>query len=645
MFVGPELWQDVRPRPAAGVRVVRSLVLVLAAACGGVTEPPASTERAEVAAAPGPTWVRLARATSDVVLELPPSNLPPGRLAGVAPLRDPFVQEKAGKGAVRGVAVWTTRAPFTEPPGAAGTLSLSGPGGRLPRSEEVRPGTWDLKDGRIELRTTASAPAPAHRAYRLRSDALAAQEAALSFEGSGLDAKAFAFRRVTGADGTFEGVYLPAPGSVTWTVAVPPGAVFDAEIRLLPAPVEGAGSDGAGVVLEAVTEEGVTELASVEATRQGASLHASLAQIAGDAVKLRLRSHPGATRYYDFVHVVDPTIAVPQPQPRRVVVVEVSGLRRADVGTTGPLAALVSRAIAFDQAWTVAPWTLPATRALVSGVQPERFAESPTLAERLSAAGFASLALVEDPTLIGPEGADRGWIAARPVSGDAAVITASATAFFERSAGRDALLWVQLGALERAAVPAGPTAGEPWAAAPAGRMPPRATVVAQVGATIDAVLAAAGPTAWAFVLADHGLVLEGAQGRHADSLADDVVHVPFWILGPGTPAAHRDVPVSLLDVAPTVLQLVGQVPPVDAAGRSLLPLLSEPPGDTSSLLGRALVFGRARGDAAAWGVVDGGVAWRVGEPVPPGADPERRLDEALGPGVRGSADGKADAAP
>ena len=77
-----------------------------------------------------------------------------------------------------------------------------------------------------------------------------------------------------------------------------------------------------------------------------------------------------------------------------------------------------SQAITFDNAWAPAPWTLPSHVAVLTGEDPWRLDfddrsyslrfSSPTLAERLSAAGYATAAIYANPVLNPDTGLMRG---------------------------------------------------------------------------------------------------------------------------------------------------------------------------------------------------------------------------------------------
>jgi len=75
------------------------------------------------------------------------------------------------------------------------------------------------------------------------------------------------------------------------------------------------------------------------------------------------------------------------------------------------------------------------------------------------------------------------------------------------------------------------------------------------------------------VTADHGEEFgEHGQMLHGWSLYEPAVHVPLLLVGPGVPAGVVDAePVSLLDLAPTVLALAGLPPEPSFEGRAFLP--------------------------------------------------------------------------
>ena len=74
---------------------------------------------------------------------------------------------------------------------------------------------------------------------------------------------------------------------------------------------------------------------------------------------------------------------------------------------------------------------------------------------------------------------------------------------------------------------------------------------------------------------DHGEeFLEHGWIGHGATLPEEVLRVPLLVLGPGIPAGRRiSQPVGLVDLAPTLLDLLGAPPLPAAMGRSFAPLL------------------------------------------------------------------------
>ena len=75
------------------------------------------------------------------------------------------------------------------------------------------------------------------------------------------------------------------------------------------------------------------------------------------------------------------------------------------------------------------------------------------------------------------------------------------------------------------------------------------------------------------VVSDHGEGFDHARNRihHGGRLHRDQLHVPFLVAGPGVVRGRSDDPVSLVDVGPTILELVGSKPGTNLDGRSLVP--------------------------------------------------------------------------
>jgi arylsulfatase A-like enzyme len=84
--------------------------------------------------------------------------------------------------------------------------------------------------------------------------------------------------------------------------------------------------------------------------------------------------------------------------------------------------------------------------------------------------------------------------------------------------------------------------------------------------------------------ADHGEEFDEHGGRyHGSTLYDEQLRVPLIVSIPGVPAHVIDGPVELLDIAPTLLNLLDIPVPVRMRGTDLGPWLGVPPAPTSRL--------------------------------------------------------------
>lgn len=118
---------------------------------------------------------------------------------------------------------------------------------------------------------------------------------------------------------------------------------------------------------------------------------------------------------------------------------------------------------------------------------------------------------------------------------------------------------------------------------------------AQLGRVLEAL--EQGPHAQNTILvlwSDHGWHLGEKQHWHKSTLWEEATRVPLIVSAPGYPTGVCDRPVSLLDLFPTILELVGQPPMTSHDGISLQPLLRNPQAQWQ----RPAVIEYQRGNAA-----------------------------------------------
>jgi arylsulfatase A-like enzyme len=141
------------------------------------------------------------------------------------------------------------------------------------------------------------------------------------------------------------------------------------------------------------------------------------------------------------------------------------------------------------------------------------------------------------------------------------------------------------------------------------------------------------------LLSDHGEEFwEHGSVLHSHTLFQELVHVPWIVRVPGWRGEARRIPerVSMLDVLPTLLELLEVPSPATARGRSLVPLLRGEGVDPAPILAEGFPYGRKQQSVIAGrfklirNLVTGGVALYDLD-----ADPaEERNIAARHPGVR-----------
>ncbi len=553
-----------------------------------------------------------------------------------------------------------------QPPG----VLLTGPDGAVPLAAEAAANTWTWNSHELHLTTPGVSPPSG---YALTAPQLALAEGALHLQ-PGDDPFVFSRRRGGDEHAAFEGLLLPAPATASWELDVTVTHRFDAGVRLIPSHYAFARSDGATVRLVADTQAGEVELASVTVgpRSRGARLRASLGELGGGHVRLRVVVEPGASADYDHVMLTSPSVYQPDPSPRHVVLVFLDTTRADHLGTYGyrrdttpTLDALAAEGAVFESARTIAPWTLPSVRAALSGAQPERWAEQQPLQTLLEADGFATMASFSNVFMTPAFGMDRDWdtrwFHTRNRAED---IVDHGLTFLDAHAERDALVLLQfMDAHKPYSEPEqylGRWAPEPWEGPSIKtealrRLPedhPKIDEVREyvmgrydqslryIDDQLARLLAQVRDDAIVVVWADHGEEFWDHGGfEHGHTFYDELLHVPLIVRAPGVPPGRLDTPVSLLDLAPTVLDLVDLPIPDGLDGDSLHSLMQGAPGAAETLQPRAHAFGRPLQGHDGWGVLIGSTKWSVR------GNDELAFDLADDPEERTDISAKLDAAP
>ncbi len=277
-----------------------------------------------------------------------------------------------------------------------------------------------------------------------------------------------------------------------------------------------------------------------------------------------------------------------------VVLVTIDSLRADHTGlagyrwpTTPNLDALAARAARFDRARSPSPLTRRAVPALLYGRMAATLPFSasrrwpllvdnalPTLATELTSAGYRTAAIVSHRRLPLSDATYRGFAEVIGLSDElvsrhhdnADQVIDRALAWLATPSAQPRFLWIHL---IDPHYPYTPPAAAPRLGAGATAAYDReiAFADAQLGRLIAAL--SADRTVLA-VTADHGEAFGEHHTRfHGHGLGDEETRVPLVIAAPAAPPSTTAAPVTLIDLAPTLLDLVGLDTPAGMTGASL----------------------------------------------------------------------------
>lgn len=584
--------------------------------------------------------VALARTTPDDV-SVPPSVRPEGAPAPTdIPIQGPFKLIRT----VDGVANYEAPLPvrprslfFSKPlPG----MTVKDPDGktlRFARNDNKKASSWKFTAETVILRVAEGAPKPKAGEFTMAFPKATQREDALNMATSDKLVNDFALRSIQFGPDTRTGVLLPSPATATWTVAFPTNATLHLEgVVLPPETASPETSDGAFVIVEIDGTEvhrqelGVGEWAPVKA---------DLSAYAGAEHALTLRTEGGGSNILDYVFLAEPTLYTPTTEPKRVLMVFLDTLRADHLGmygyerdTSPKLDAWAEKnAVVFEDARSVAPWTLPTTRSVLTGNIPEKYPISKRLPEYLAEAGWATGAFVGNVYLSSNFDMAQGWSQHGCVNWPRIEDQIPKVEdFIDRHPDRDTL--VMLHTMDMHLPYTEPRSyRDDFAGKPPGSLGIKATrtpilkaykkypdeveewVVGRYDNNIKytddqltPLLEKLDPDI-VVIFADHGEEFwEHDDFEHGHTLYDEVLRVPIVLMAPGVEPGRVSEPVSNLDITPTLLDLLG-MPQDGLDGWSMVPLTR---GEQSTEFNeRIRSVGRPLYGQERWGVLVGDMKW------------------------------------
>ncbi|MFK7928353.1 MAG: sulfatase [Myxococcota bacterium] len=459
----------------------------------------------------------------------------------------------------------------------------------------------------------------------------------LAFSGNS-DPDAFVQARMQIGDDTHEGLFLPAPATAKVEVTIPTaGELHFTPILVPPEFRDLAPGDGADLRIRLLEGGKDTVIWTGSVVEEGAapSVIVDLSTWAGRTVQLAFETLSKANSRYDYVLFGGPTIASRSRRPKRIVMLFVDTLRPDHLpaygyerNTAPYLTALAGRGLVATRARSVAPWTLPSARSALSGARPADYNRGPTLAETLRSNGWHTSFYATNMFLSDRYGMTRGFSDhTMDLQVGASKQVDRGIAWLDTHTDRDGLLVLHfmdphLPYTEPPALRstfAGPTP-RGWkdefsrstvlkkAKSPAVRtwiQDRYDNNILHVDQQLERLSKHLRPDDLVVVFSDHGEEFwDHGAFEHGHSLYEEVVRVPLIVAGPGIPATRLESNVSLMDIAPTVLQWAQVPAPPHTIGQSLLPQ-DDGGKATSNLNLRDLPLGHPLYGMERWGVVTG----------------------------------------
>ena len=338
-------------------------------------------------------------------------------------------------------------------------------------------------------------------------------------------------------------------------------------------------SDGAEVVV--IVND--TEVRQISVSAQVHTHDIDLAEYGGQTVSLTLATRPGASDLLDYVFLAEPVIRVADPDPPRVIIVFIDTLRPDHMSlygyerpTSPRLDAWASDAAVFTQARSIAPWTLPSARTMLTGAHPERWDKVPRLQDRFANAGWATALIAGNVYLSSNFEMADGWGTHRCINWpQASVQVDRALSYLSEHEEEPVFMMLHIMDMHlpytepityryRFAGETPESIGSDYFLKSVSR---RATTeesrqyirdrydnnMRYIDDHLARFLDTLGPNDTVMVLSDHGEEFWDHNGfEHGHTLYDELLRVPMVLKGPGVGAGQFDEPVSLLDVAPTL---------------------------------------------------------------------------------------------
>ena len=420
--------------------------------------------------------------------------------------------------------LWLAPASTLPPMAYRDRLVLHDSGGQIVEKAVARP-TWDGPSWTTStsglILALPGKQVPGDEIWSLSDPVAAEAQAKLNFATSGAMSEAeFVRRSAATTPGRFaSGLLLPSPAVASWALQVPAGGKLRLGTLLLAAEsAPRVPSDGADFRVELVVDDKVEILAErpvVDARRR--ELCVDLSEWSGQEVLLRLSTHPKATTSSDYVFVAEPRVTAPEALGRRLFLVQVQGLRAANLGPYGAKE---------TDAPFISAWAEGGAAYRLQDIAQAR--PAPLLAgfsTRLAQAGWVPGAFVQKPfPFIGT------WAIVQALPAGASEQLSDASAWRQGRDGADTAVWLELSDL----VPPDElrhlfSEHPSFALDPAGAERDAMSPVEALDATLGETFEEAGPEDWVVLFSDEVWMMRGPniprQSSSTQARADDLLQL------------------------------------------------------------------------------------------------------------------------
>jgi len=554
---------------------------------------------------------------------------------------------------IDGVRTWETKNPvrprtlfFHRPPSGMKLEQRIGDGKRK-RSLRAAAGvenaglvnSWAFSTDTIHVRRPIADGPPEPGEYRVRYPRAKEREESLNRNMVDTPLADFVFRSVQVGDTNRHGLFLPAPSQIRFVIDVPEAGILRFDSSILPpeSVLDGQQSNGATLTISVGPASSLTEIAQIPISSTLQTHRIDLSAVSGPQVELTLQTKPDGENTLDYVFLAEPTVFAPDTAAPQMVLVFIDTLRPDALSlygnsreTSPKLDAWAENAAVFTQARSVAPWTLPSARTMVTGTHPERWEKVERLQNRLAKAGWATGMIAGNVYLSSNFGMADGWGTHRCINWPQGSVQVNrGLSFLEAHKDQPSFLLLHLmdmhlpytepfqyrslfaGETPKALgdsyflrhdiTRAAQSMGDEGKAYVRGRYDNN---MRYLDDQLERVLSQLRPNAIVMIVSDHGEEFwEHGGFEHGHTLYDELLRIPMVLKAPGTEPGTFDAPTSLLDVAPTLAGLAG----VDTAGMlgSDLRLLANGKS-TEQFQARPQAFGRPLYGSRRWGsLIDG----------------------------------------